>query len=156
MNNTKIRLIRADAVNNDFIELVVELDSILRKIDGVEHLFFAQFNRSDHLDKVVVVYYGKIPAACGALKKYSENTAEIKRMYVRPEYRGKGFAKNILHELEKWASELNYTECILETGRDLKAAVGLYQSSGYEVISNYGQYAGVVRSICFRKILIVV
>ena len=154
MNNKKIRLIRTDNLNNDFIELVNELDSILRTIDGEEHLFFAKFNRSDHLDKVVVMYYGIIPAACGALKNYSENTAEIKRMYVRPEFRGKGFAKKILNELEKWASKLNYTECILETGRDLKAAVGLYQSSGYDVIPNYGQYAGVDKSICFRKILL--
>lgn len=153
MNDKKIVIVRTNPDNKDFLSLVNMLDKVLRLNDGEEHAFFAQFNKTEGLDKAVIMYAGNIPVACGAIKKYSESTAEIKRMYVKPEYRRKGFAKIILSELEKLATELIFSECILETGRDLKAAVGLYQSSGYDVIKNYGQYAGVERSICFRKIL---
>lgn len=154
MNDKKINIVRTLPGNKDFLCLTFMLDEVLSLNDGKENAFFAQFNKSDDLDIAVLIYAGKIPVACGALKKYSENTAEIKRMCVSPEYRGKKFAKIILRELEKLSSELNLSECILETGRDLKTAVGLYQSSGYDVIPNYGQYAGIEKSICFRKIII--
>jgi len=146
-----IHLIRTDTNSNDFIELVRQLDEVLQESDGDEHHFFAQFNKLEELQNVVTAYVDNNPAGCGAIKKYSEKTAEIKRMFVRPEYRGKGIAKSILKELEAWAEELSYKECILETGKKLSKAIGLYQSSGYEIIPNYGQYAGVDMSVCMRK-----
>ena len=152
-NNVEIKILRTDPGNKDFLDLTMKLDSILQESDGEEHEFFAQFNKSADLDKAVIIYINDDPAACGAIKKYSGKAAEIKRMYVQPEYRRKGIAGKILDELEKWSSELNYTECILETGKDLSAAVNLYKESGYEVIPNYGQYAGKERSVCFRKVL---
>ena len=72
-------------------------------------------------------------------------------MYVNTDARGKGIGRMILAELEKWACELNYRYIILETGKRQTAAVALYTNSGYEVISNYGQYAGIENSVCFRK-----
>lgn len=149
----KIKIVRTDPWNTDFIELTKKLDSILQESDGEEHEFYAQYNNPVDLDKAVIIYINNDPAACGAIKKYSGKTAEIKRMYVQPEYRRKGFAGLILNELEKWSSELNYSECILETGRGLIAAVNLYKVSGYKVIPNYGQYKGVDRSMCFRKVI---
>jgi putative acetyltransferase len=78
-------------------------------------------------------------------------TIEVKRMYVSPTSRKMGIASSILSELENWAHELSYTKSILETGTMQKAAIGLYLKSGYKVIPNYGQYAGVENSICFEK-----
>ena len=71
-----------------------------------------------------------------------------------PEERGKGIAPRILSELERWASELGATSCCLETGMKQPEAIALYTKSGYEHIPNYGQYAGVENSVCFRKILV--
>lgn len=153
MKELNLTVLRTEPGNKDFLSLTNLLDDVLSRNDGEDHPFFAQFNKANDLDKAVLIYSDNIPVSCGAIKKYSDSTAEIKRMYVKPEYRGKGIAKKTLHELEYWASELNYTECILETGKDLVAAVGLYKESGYEVISNYGQYKGIDKSICFRKIL---
>jgi GNAT superfamily N-acetyltransferase len=75
-------------------------------------------------------------------------------MYVSPQNRKKGIASMILSELEKWASELSASKCILETGKRQYEAVGLYKKSGYQLIPNYGQYAGVENSLCFEKDLI--
>ena len=72
-------------------------------------------------------------------------------MFVSTENRGKGIAGKILDGLEAWAKELNFQECILETGFKQPEAIALYKKSGYEVIPNYGQYAGVVNSVCMRK-----
>ena len=71
------------------------------------------------------------PVASGCFKKYSNDTVEIKRMFVEKEYRGKGFSKLILKELEKWADELDLQYAILETSVHFKAARKLYTNAGY-------------------------
>jgi putative acetyltransferase len=148
-----IKIIRTDSGNQDFIELVKCLDADLAIRDGDDHAFYAQFNKTVNLKYVVVVYENEIPTACGALKEFAANTIEIKRMYTAPGCRGKGIATMVLAELEKWAAELSYKKCILETGKKQPEAIGLYKKNGYKSIPNYGQYAGIVNSVCFEKVV---
>jgi putative acetyltransferase len=72
-------------------------------------------------------------------------------MYTEPAKRGKGIAARVLSELEKWAAELSYQKCILETGIRQPEAISLYTKSGYKRIPNYGKYLNVENSVCFEK-----
>jgi len=144
-------LIRTDSDNSDFRELVDLLDRELQIRDGAEHSFYAQYNKIDKIREVIVAYVDEKVVGCGAFKEYAPQVAEIKRMYVRENLRGRGIAGKILSELETWAKELSFSECVLETGLKQPEAIGLYQKSGYEIIPNYGQYAGVENSVCMRK-----
>ena len=146
-----MRLTRANPDHRDFISLVQFLDADLAQRDGEEHSFYAQFNTIETIRHVVLAYNNERASGCGALKAYDAHTMEIKRMYVVPECRKRGFATAILHELEKWAGELGYARCILETGKRQPEAVALYRRNGYEAIPNYGQYARVENSLCFEK-----
>ena len=146
-----IKIIRTDSNNRDFIELVKQLDAYLAIIDGDEHLFYAQFNKTSKLNYVVVGYENNKPIGCGALKEYAQNTLEIKRMYTSPDSRGKGIATQVLNELERWAKELAFQKCVLETGTKQRDAIRLYTKNGYKRIPNYGQYAGIENSVCFEK-----
>jgi len=146
-----INLVRTNSDNLHFRDLVALLDRDLQIRDGDEHSFYAQFNKIDKIRHVVVAYENGEAVGCGAIKEYENGVAEIKRMFVKPEQRGCGIAGSILSELESWADELNFSECILETGWKQPEAIGLYQKSGYETIPNYGQYAGVENSVCMRK-----
>jgi len=148
-----IEIVRTDSTNHDFIELVKQLDCDLANRDDGEHAFYAQFNAIDKIKYVVVLYEDGNPAGCGAIKQYSPNTVEVKRMFTLPESRGRGIASKILTELENWASEMYYTKCILETGKRQPEAINLYQKNGYCIIPNYGQYAGIENSLCFEKII---
>jgi GNAT superfamily N-acetyltransferase len=143
--------VRTDSGNLHFIELVNHLDAELAKRDGDEHSFYAQYNKVDKINHVVVAYDNNKPVGCGAFKEYSTNSVEVKRMYTLPTNRGKGIATIVLMELEKWASELSYQKCILETGKRQPEAIDLYKKNGYKIITNYGQYAGVENSVCFEK-----
>ena len=145
-----IELKRTYADDEDFLALVEMLDAELRISDGEEHGFYAQFNKPVGLNGVVVAYLDELPVGCGAFKKYSDETAEIKRMFVRPNARGNRIGGAILSELERWAGE-SFSECILETGLKQPEAIALYKRSGYEVIPNYGQYAGVENSVCMKR-----
>ena len=148
-----ISLLRTNSDNQDFIELVKQLDADLAKRNGKDHPFYAQFNKIDKIKLVVVAYENGKPVACGAIKEFSPEVMEVKRMYTSPENRGKGIAGKVLSELEIWAGELSYKKCILETGKKQPEAIRLYKKSGYQTIPNYGQYAGVENSVCFEKTL---
>ena len=146
-----IRITRTDSENQDFINLVKDLDAEMAIRDGEDHSFYAQFNKIDTIKYALVAYDNGRPVGCGAIKEYAPGTVEIKRMYTSTDSRGKGIAGRILSELEAWADELGYETCILETGRRLPEAVRLYQKNGYNLIPNYGQYAQIEDSVCFEK-----
>ncbi len=149
-----ITLQRTNAQNPDFIELVQQLDAYLTITDGDEHDFYDQYNKLDNIKYVIVAYEDGKAVGCGAIKAFDKNTMEIKRMFTTPESRGKGIATQILKELEKWAAEMNYQRCILETGIRQIEAVRLYDKSDYQRTANYGQYIGVQNSVCFEKKLL--
>ena len=146
-----IKVIRTDSENHDFIELVKRLDKDLAERDGDEHAFYAQFNKIDKIKHAIVAYDNGKPIGCGAIKEYSLNVMEVKRMYTSVEVRGNGIASKILTELELWATEMSYKKCVLETGKKQPEAIGLYKKRGYKIIPNYGQYAEVENSVCFEK-----
>lgn len=148
-----LRIIRTDSSNPDFQALVRLLDADLRVRDGEEHGFYAQFNKIDAIKNAVVAYLNEEAVGCGAFKRYEDETVEIKRMYVRPENRGKGVAVEILRDLEKWAAESGFRYAVLETGKKQPEAIRLYEKSDYALIPNYGQYAGVENSVCMKKTL---
>jgi GNAT superfamily N-acetyltransferase len=146
-----IRIVRTNSENKDFIELVRHLDADLAKRDGAEHAFYDQFNKIAKIKHAVVAYENDKAVSCGAIKEIEPSVMEVKRMYTLPGSRGKGIATTVLIELEKWASELTYKKCMLETGKKQPEAIALYKKNGYNLIPNYGQYAGIENSVCFEK-----
>lgn len=148
-----ITIKRTTSGGEDFEKLVVQLDKYLAILDGDDHAFYAQFNKSSLLKNAMVYYENNQPIAIGAYKEYDNDTVEMKRMFTLPEHRGKGIGYKILSELEKWAKEEGYTRAVLETGYLQKDAIHLYQKAGYEITENYGQYIGVENSVCMKKIL---
>lgn len=147
-----ITCVRTDYNNPDFKKLVAELDQELAIIDGKDHAFYSRYNKVvPDMMYMVVAYEDGIPAGCGAIKEYFGDTMEIKRMFVPKDRRGHGIATEVLKELEKWALELDFKHCVLETGKRQPDAIKLYTKNGYRVIPNYGPYEGIENSICFEK-----
>lgn len=146
-------LIRTDSKNPDFVVLVRLLDAELAERDGDDTPFYSQYNGIAELHHVVIAYQNEIAVGCGAIKEYSADSMEVKRMYVPKASRGKGIASQLLRELEVWAEELGYAKCILETGKRQPEAIALYKKNAYRVTANYAPYVGVDNSVCFEKIL---
>ncbi len=146
-----IHCIRTNSENPDFKKLVTALDADLAIRDGEEHAFFSQFNKISTLKYAIVAYENATPVGCGAARDFSADAMEIKRMYVPPEHRGKGIASKLLKELEQWIKDLNYSRCVLETGKKQPEAIALYKKHGYQIIPPYGQYKNVENSVCFEK-----
>ena len=89
--------------------------------------------------------------ACGGICRFDETRAELKRMYVVPEARGRGLGRRVLVELEAAARKLGYSGIVLETGDRQAEPLGLYRSAGYERIPCYPPYDSRALSLCFEK-----
>ena len=88
---------------------------------------------------------------CGALRSLGEPVAEIKRMYVRREARGRGIGALVLGVLEREAVKSGFRVMRLETGPLQQDAVRLYERAGYREIPCFGTYASGVASRCFER-----
>ena len=148
-----IEIIKTDSTNKDFKILISQLDSELRERYGEVQNEYDQYNIIEFNEDVLVAYDDKVPVACGCFKEFDGESVEIKRMFVRKDFRGKGISRIILNELESRAGEKGYKKAVLETGIKQEEAIGLYLKNGYKKIKNYGQYAGLPMSVCFSKAL---
>lgn len=146
-----INIQRVSSEHDDFQKLVAQLDLYLARLNGDEDAFYATFNKSHLLKYVAVGYCKNQPVACGAIKEIDQDTIEIKRMYVLPEFRGKGMATALLEALENWSKELGYKRAILETSNKMPGAISLYRKNKYYEIPRYGQYENAMCSVCFEK-----
>ena len=99
----------------------------------------------------LVARLGDEPVGCGALRPYGDGRIELKRMYVRPAYRGRGLSRAILAALEDEARAEGATTVILETGDRQAEAIALYERHGYESIPKYGPYVDSPISLCYEK-----
>ncbi len=150
-----MELISTDGNDKRFVNLCHELDDFLNEIIGGEKQRekYNQYNNLKDIHDVLLVIDNGQVVGCGSFKKYDKKVAEIKRVFVKKEYRKKGLAKFIMQTLEQKAMENGYSKLILETGNVLKDAIKLYSGIGYNVIENYGQYVDMPESICMGKLL---
>ncbi|MDN3919657.1 GNAT family N-acetyltransferase [Roseateles violae] len=94
---------------------------------------------------------GGEPLGCGAFRPVDAATAELRRIYVRPEARRGGIAQALLARLEAEALRLSYRRLVLETGYKQAAAMALYLRCGFAPIATFGDYIGDPSSRCFEK-----
>jgi GNAT superfamily N-acetyltransferase len=102
---------------------------------------------------MLLVRVDGVAAGCGALRGRGEGIGELKRMFVLPEFRGRGLSRLVLVELERRAVALGWERLILETGVLQPEAIGLYLSEGYAPMPNYPPYDVEADSRCFTKLL---
>jgi putative acetyltransferase len=132
--------------------LVVAQQRELRAADGG---LDGQFSVAGHDAQYLAVVVDRRVVACGAWQPREPGVAEIIRMYVRPAYRGRGIARQLVVALEEEALAADRLVIRLETGTYLPAAINLYRSAGYHEIPVYGEYVGNPFSVCFEKLLAV-
>lgn len=142
-----------DGSNPDFIALCHQLDDFLNQLVGGEQnrAQYLPYNTLEDIHHVVLLWDGERAIGCAAFKEYDRERAEVKRVFLCREYRGKGLSRQLLETLEALARQKGYAYLILESGEPLTAAMKLYRSMGYEVIPNYGPYVGMPESVCMEK-----
>lgn len=151
---TKMTFRWTDGRDPDFITLCHGLDQFLNELVGGEEnrACYLPYNRLDDIHDALVAYGADgRPAGCASFKRYGADCAEVKRVFLRPEWRGQGLGRALMEHLEERARARGYRRLVLESGEPLAAAMGLYRRLGYRVIPNYGPYRDRPESICMKK-----
>jgi ribosomal protein S18 acetylase RimI-like enzyme len=91
------------------------------------------------------------PAACGGIKLFGTEYGELKRMYVRPQFRGLGFGKLLISHLAAYACAQRVALLRLETGIHQHEAIGLYERMGFQRIAPFGAYRTDPLSLFYEK-----
>lgn len=148
-----IRLKRTHHDDPDFKTLVEALDEELWERYPAIQQNFAPHNKVDASVRIIVAYLDDAPVGCGAFRAMEKTVMEIKRMYVDPNVRGRGIAKEILRALETWGRDEGFLESKLETGLNQPEAIAVYKRANYVQIPNYPPYDTITESMCMAKML---
>ena len=87
--------------------------------------------------RLYLVYYNNEVAGCIGLKKIDKKNCEMKRLYVRPKFRGKQIGEQLIEKIIKDAKEIGYSYMLLDTLPFLKGAIYLYKKYGFYEIASY-------------------
>ena len=138
----------------DAIALITELEATL------EPLYPRESRHGLSVERLIaeavpffVLRSGGIAAGCGGVKLFGTAYGEIKRMYVRPLFRGRGFARLMLDHLSEYARAQGITLLRLETGIHQHEAIGLYERTGFQRIPPFGDYQADPLSAFYEKSL---
>lgn len=148
-----MEFIRTDGKNGDFIEncRLLDLDLDRRVGRQIKREKYHKYNQLDEIQEAIVVYDGHKAVGGGAIRRYDDETIELKRVFVHNEYQGQGIGSRLVLLLIEWAAELGYQRMVLETGELLVESCALYRKLGFQVIPNYGPYEDMPESLCMAR-----
>ncbi len=140
-------------VTDEFIRLADELDKELLDKNGAIQDQYNKYNKLAGIKDIIIAYDNLDPIGCASIKKYEEDVYEIKRVYVKKEYRKVGVGRIMMEKIEEIAKEKKIKVLVLETSKTFIPAISLYKSLLYFVTDNYGQYKGMEYSVCMKKVI---
>ena len=149
-----LRVRRSDISSPEARALITTLNAELSALypeQGATHFRLDADEVAEGRGVFLIAFVDGAPVGCGAVRRIAEGTGEIKRMFVRPEARGRGVGRALLMTLESEARRLGFARLLLETGVRQTEAIALYESAGFTSRVPFGEYAGSPLSVCMGK-----
>jgi putative acetyltransferase len=143
-----------DFDSDDARRLIDELDGGLAQLYTPEQRFGPNFNATQIAGGRGTFLIARLDGkavGCGAFRVLDDTTAEVKRMYVEPELRGRRVGRAVLDALEQHARDLGVQRLVLETGVHQHAAIALYTRAGFTQCNCWGEYTTSPTSVCYEK-----
>ena len=151
--STTISLERADSPDARMLIAELEAHLVPQYPDESRHGYSVEKLLNLNVAFFVVRENG-VAAGCGGVQLFGTEYGEIKRMYVRPQFRGLGLGKLMLDHLAGHARDHGVTLLRLETGIHQHAAIGLYERAGFQSIPPFGEYKPDPLAKFFEKRLV--
>lgn len=144
-------ILRERPDSDDAMQLIAELEAHL------EPLYPADSRHGFSVEKLLreevvffVIYHDEQPAGCGGVKLFDNAYGEVKRMYVRPQFRGLGLGKLMLDHLADYTRQHGIEILRLETGIHQTDAIRLYERYGFRRIPPFPPYFDDPVSLCYE------
>jgi len=135
-----MRVIPASIFDCNVLALFSLHDDTMIDFLGDDSRYYTRYGEHECIEHVWVAYVEDVAAGCIAYRTKSNGIGEVKRLFVMPEYRGRGISKILLQTLEQCAQEKGDAALFLDTRITLEPAVSLYRSFGFEITFQQGLY----------------
>lgn len=135
-----MKIVSMEAADERILELFSEHDDYMIGFLGGDQVYYTRYSEKEMIEKVWAAFAGEHPIGCIAYRKKAEGTGEVKRLYIREEYRGRGISRQLLKTLEDHAREQGCRSLFFDTRITLEPAVSLYRSYGFDIVFQQGLY----------------
>lgn len=153
----EINIVEVKVEDRDFIFLCTFLDYDLshqaESESTEERNLYSSYNIPYENQKVYIAYDADFPVGCASFKKYEENSAEIKRVFVRKEYRSKQIAYRLMDRIKAEAKNQGIQKLLLETDTNFEQAIKFYEKYGFIRVEQFPPYVGMESSVCMEMII---
>jgi ribosomal protein S18 acetylase RimI-like enzyme len=132
--STQAQLLDAVALFQEYansLDISLEFQNFQEELNSINSMY------GSPTGCLLLVYEKELPIACAAYRKIEEGVCELKRMYIKPPFRGKQIAQSLLDMLTKKASINGYDLMRLDTLDTMLPALGLYRKNGFYEIEAY-------------------
>lgn len=135
-----MRILSTNTADQSVLQLFSEHDDYMIDFLGEDKWCYTRYNENENIENVWAVYSDNTPVGCIAYRRKSDEVGEVKRLYIRREYRGNGISKKLLNTVECYAREQGCHTLFLDTRITLEPAVSLYRNVGFSIVFQQGLY----------------
>lgn len=135
-----MRIATVNITDPSVLQLFSEYDDYMIGFLGDDSWCYTRYSENENIESAWVVYADDRPAGCIAYRKKSDGIGEVKRLFIKSEYRGRGLSKRLLDTVENHAKEHGCRTLFLDTRITLEPAVSIYRSFGFSIVFQQGLY----------------
>ena len=142
-----MKIIQTELTSPELLKLFDEHDAYMMDFLGEDRKYYTPYSENERIGRAWIVYADGCPAGCTAYREKDEGTGELKRVFLRAEYRGRGISKALVETVESYAREQGCRTLFLDTNSELEPAVSLYRRMGFQVVFQQGRYIQMEKGI---------
>ncbi len=135
-----MNIVPMEITDENVLKLFSEHDDYMIDFLGDDKWCYTRYSENENIKKVWAVFSDNLPIGCIAYRKKADGIGEVKRLYLKKEYRGQGISKQMLQTVESYAKERGCHTLFLDTRITLEPAVSLYRSFGFNIVFQQGLY----------------
>lgn len=135
-----MKIVVMNSVDENILKLFSEHDNYMINFLGDDKCYYTRYCENENLERVWGVYVENSLAGRIAYRKKASGIGEVKRLFVKNEYRGKGMSKKLLWTVEHYAKEQGCHTLFLDTRITLEPAVSIYRAWGFDIVFQHGLY----------------
>ena len=135
-----MNIVPTQVTDENVLKLFEAHDDYMIDFLGEDSGCYTRYNENEHIGKVWVVYFDGVPVGCIAYRLKEEGIGEVKRLFIKEEYRGRKISKELLHTVEDYAKEQGCHRLFLDTRITLAPAVSIYTAFGFHIVLQQGLY----------------
>jgi len=147
LETEQFRIERRSADDEEILRLFSLHDDFMIDFLGEDRVYYTRYGEHEKLAAVWAAVINGQAVGCAAYRMKETSVGEVKRVFVQPDYRGRGLSKALLSAVEEHARKEECDKLFLDTRITLEPAVTLYRKAGFEIVFRQGLYVQMEKRI---------